>query len=75
MRYLAGIEKEESFQLIRFNPVGRGWLYAIGKEEYELASFQLIRFNPVGRGRYRINVEEQEQGFQLIRFNPVGRVH
>ena len=36
-----------SFQLIRFNPIGRD---PEGGKNLQLERFQLIRFNPIGRG-------------------------
>ena len=37
-----------SFQLIRFNPIGRD---KARSDIWEPRGFQLIRFNPIGRGK------------------------
>ena len=42
----------ESFQLIRFDPIGRVWILAVDNMETRMR-FQLIRFNPIGRADLR----------------------
>ena len=68
---MSKIFNKKSFQLIRFNPIGRVSIFQIGGEI--TACFQLIRFNPIGRAPPQTIEVFESTCFQLIRFNPIGR--
>ena len=67
---MENLQLELSFQLIRFNPIGRA---GEGLEFAFSNGFQLIRFNPIGRVQIQVRPTDVKS-FQLIRFNPIGRV-
>ncbi len=59
------VEGETRFQLIRFNPIGRG---SGGEQRIHLPpGFQLIRFNPIGRDQ----ISPGLRGKHLFPTNPI----
>ncbi len=57
-RIIEKFENNESFQLIRINPIGGGELI-LPATEMEMDRFQLIRINPIGGVRDKKDIAEE----------------